>query len=340
MSRPTQKDVARLAGVSRATVSYVINKRSGGKVQITEETRHRVLEAIDELGYRPNVAARSLRTQQTQLLAVMVSDLTNAFYPLLIRGAQAVAHEHDYQILVYDCNDNPTHEHTFIDRMLRWRVDGIIMVPFHLEVEDVARLTQAGIHVVTVTGKGSHVGGDDNVQPEEGKAILELMRYLASRGHRRIAHLAGRQDTPPGRIRLQGYRKALAKIGIPYDESLVCFGDFHCEGIEELIHSLFPSTKHKEHPTAIFAANDIMAVEAIRALTRHGWRVPQDVAVCGFDNIPEAEMIAPTLTTIDQFPQAMGQRAAELLMDRLHSSEPIEAREVTTPCRLVIRESA
>jgi LacI family transcriptional regulator len=132
----------------------------------------------------------------------------------------------------------------------------------------------------------------------------------------------------------------LAQAGIPYDETLVRFGEFHREGVKELILSLFPSREDSNRPTALFAANDIMAIEAIRVLIRQGWRVPEDVAVCGFDNIPEAGMVMSALTTIDQFPQTLGQRAAELLMERLGNSEPIVAREVTTPCRLVIRESA
>lgn len=340
MSRPTQVDVARLAGVSRTTVSYVINNRSGGKVQITDETRQRVLAAIEQLEYQPDVAARSLRTQQTQLLAVMVTDLTNPFYPLLIRGAQMVVEKFDYQILVYDCHDRAEREQAFVETMLRWRVDGVIMVPFHLKAEDVAPLTRLDLNVVTVIGAGSPLVGVDNVQPAESAAILEMMQYLVHKGHWRIAHLAGCADTPPGQLRLQGYREALLQLGLPYDETLVRCGDFHREGVEALVLSLFPSPRQKDHPTALFAANDVMALEAIRVLTRQGWRVPEDVAVCGFDNIPEAELATPMLTTIDQFPQTMGQRAAELLLERLSSKEQMEARNVTTPCRLVIRESA
>lgn len=340
--RPTQEDVARLAGVSRATVSYVINKRTGGNVRISEETRRRVLEAVEELGYQLNVTARSLRTQRTQLMAVMVPDLTNPFYPLLIRGAQAIAEEQDYDILVYDCDDRPAREQAFVDAMLRRWVDGVILIAFHLKAEDVARLTQAGIQVVQVISAGESVGlaGVDVVVPEERGAIFELVRYLTSSGHRRIAHLAGRQDTPPGKVRLQGYREALAEIGIAYDESLVRYGTFRREGIEDLILSLFPQPKREGHPTALFAANDVMAIEAIRVLTRRGWRVPEDVAVCGFDNIPEAEVVVPSLTTVDQDPQFMGRRAAELLLERLDSQEPVKTRDVATPCRLVIRRSA
>jgi len=340
--RPTQKDVGRLAGVSRATVSYVINNRAGGTVRISETTRRRVWDAVEELGYQPNVTARSLRTRRTQLMAVMVPDLTNPFYPLLIRGAQMIAHEQDYQILVYDCDDRSECELAFVDAMLRRWVDGVILIAFHLKADDIARLTKDGIQVVQVISAGESAGlsGVDVVVPEERMAIFELVRYLTNSGHRRIAHLAGRQDTPPGRVRLQGYREALAEFGVPYDESLVRHGTFRSEGVEDLVLSLFPHPKREDHPTALFAANDVMAIEAIRVLGRHGWQVPEEVAVCGFDNIPEAEVVVPSLTTVDQDPQFMGREAAELLLERLDSQEPVQTRNVATPCRLVIRRSA
>ncbi len=337
--RPTQDDVARQAGVSRAVVSYVINGRTGGNVRISEETRGRVLAAVQELGYQPNVAARSLRTHRTQLLAVMVPDLTNPFYPLLIRGAQAVAEPHDYHILVYDTNDTPAREHAFVDAMLRRYVDGAILVAFHLETEDVERLLGSGIRLVEIGGR-PRPAGVDIVAVRERHAVRELMRYLISRGHQRIAHLAGPPDTPPGRVRLEGYREALAEAGLPYDESIVRYGSFRREGVADLVSSLFPRPGRNGHPTALFAANDLMAIQAIHTLTRLGWDVPGDVAVCGFDNLPEAEVVVPSLTTIDQEAQLTGQRAVELLLERLRSEGPVEGRKESIPYRLVIRDSA
>jgi DNA-binding LacI/PurR family transcriptional regulator len=339
MRTPTQQDVARRAGVSRATVSYIINNRTDGNVRISEETRQRVLQAVKELGYQPNVTARSLRTRRTQLLAIMVPDLTNPFYPQLIRGAQASAEQQDYQILVYDSNDSPARERAFVEAVLRRRVDGVILVAFHLEAHDVAQLTRAGIQVVAIGGR-LRTAGVDVVATRERLAVHEVIRHLVSRGHRRIAHLAGPPNTPPGQVRLQGYREGLAEAGIPYDESLVRYGTFQRTGVAELVISLFPSREAEGRPTALFAANDVMAIEAILTLTRRGWRIPEDVAVCGFDNIPEAELITPSLTTVGQDAQALGQRAAELLLERLGSTEQIEVRHVSVPYRLVIRESA
>jgi DNA-binding LacI/PurR family transcriptional regulator len=166
------------------------------------------------------------------------------------------------------------------------------------------------------------------------------MQHLIGRGHRSIAHLAGPPDTPPGRVRLEAYRQALAEAGLAHDESLVRYGTFDREHVAELVGSLFPTSSRGQHPTALFAANDVMAIEAIRTLTRFGWRVPADVAVCGFDNIPEAEVVMPPLTTVDQDAEAIGRRAAELLLERLTADAPLPPREVSIACRLVLRESA
>ena len=336
--RPTQSDVARLAGVSVATVSYVVNQRRGGKVQVSDETRERVLRAVEELCYQPNAAARTLRTRRTQLLAVMVPDITNPFYPQLIRGAQAAAEGRGYDILVYDTGYRAAREHAFVAAMLRRGADGVILVPFRLQAPDVARLTQAGIEAVTVCSEGGDYGVD-KVVPAERPAVHDVLCYLVSRGHRRIAHLSGSQDTPPGHLRLRGYREGLAAAGIPYDPSLVQCYSWSRSSVAEGIRALYGGTDGNE-PTAVFAANDLMAIDAIRALTTLGRRVPEDVAVCGFDGIPEAEAIVPTLTTVDQGAEAIGRRAAELLLERLDTQEPIPPREASIPCRMVLRESA
>jgi LacI family transcriptional regulator len=339
MRRPTQEDVAKLAGVSRATVSYIINNRTGGNIQITEETRNLVLDAIKTLDYQPNVQARSLKTQKTNLIAVMVSDLTNPYYPFLLRGAQEVIHEGGYQTIVFDCNNLADNEFTFVKMMLQWRVDGVIMVPFHLRESDIGELSQANIRVVTIHGEIGKAVGNDNIQPEEKKAIFELISHLKNKGHQRIAHLAGSQNTPPGRIRYRAYREALEKLGLPYDDSLVYYGTFRRREVKALIEENFLSGHNNDIPTALFAANDIMAIEAIRTLKSRGLRIPDDVAVCGFDNIPEGSIIEPSLTTIDQFPQVLGRQAAELLINRLDTDQNREPQIIKSECQLVLRES-
>jgi LacI family transcriptional regulator len=336
--RSTLKDVAQLAQVSTTTVSYVINDQRGGNIRISDETRARVMASVKKLGYQPNVSARTLRTQRTQLLAVMVPDLTNPFYPQLLRGMNKIAEQEDYQILIYDCEDRESRERAFIHNMLRRQVDGVALVPFHLEEADVTPLIEAGVGVVML-GERLHIPSADHVAPEEATAVKEAIRHLVGKGHTRIAHIAGPQDTPPGRIRLNAYRQALAEAALPCDESLIKYGTFQRAGTAELVESLFAGQSDLTKPTAIFAANDVVAIETMRTLIMMGLRVPEDVAVCGFDNIPEAEVVMPSLTTIDQNPQALGQNLAQLLLSRLNSAQKQQSRHISVPCKLVIRES-
>ena len=346
MRRVTQSDVARHAGVSRFTVSCVINNRMGGNVRISPETRQRVLDAIDHLGYKPNIVARSLRTSKTKLLAVLVPDIANPFYPLFIRGVEKVVSSQGYDILILDANEMPEREHFLIDKALQRLVDGLIMIPFYLAPGDLEPLSEADTPIVMVHGEEQakefcHLPNIIQIVPDERQGVLDLMDHLISRGHRRIAHLAGPQNTPPGRIRCKYYRQALETHGIPYDDSLVTFGTFKSENTSQQVTALFARSAGSEQPTALFAANDLMAVEAIQTLKRMGKHIPQDVAVVGFDNIPEANIVVPGLTTVDNDPMEIGLRAGHRLLAQLEEPASAEtSRCESTPCKLVLRESA
>lgn len=340
VKRPTQKDVAQKAGVSRATVSLIINDQAGGNVRISEETRLRVMAAIDELGYRPNQVARSLRNQRTNLCALLIPDITNPYYPLLIRGAQAVADQHNIQLLIYDSDDSAERERTFVDTMLRRRVDGVILVSFHLYAEDVRKLIEDGIEVVslgdTLLSEGLRIS---STTQDYESAIQSLIDHLIEKGHRRIAHIAGPLETPPGLQRLTGYRRALENAGLPYNPDLVKIGQFRPEGVDALVKSLLCEKPESERPTAIFAANDVMAIEAIQVIQSLGLRVPQDVAVCGFDDIPQSAWILPKLTTISQNPYEQGQQVAELLLSRLKENSDTKIKHIRLPYTVVLRDS-
>lgn len=340
MKRPTQLDVAKKAGVSRATVSLVINDQVNGNVRISEETRQRVQTAVAELGYKPNSIAQSLRTQRTNLIALLVPDITNPYYPLLIRGAQAVAEQQDYQLLIYDSDDTANREHTFVDTILRRRVDGVILNSFHLTPTDISRIIDAGTEVVVVGDILPTSGLEiSNTSQDHLSAIKALITHLVQKGHRRIAHIAGPQNTPPGLQRLADYRQALDEAGLAYDPTLVRIGTFREEGVAALVKSLIVNVPEEAKPTAIFAANDVMAIEAIHTLSALGIQVPDKVAVCGFDDIPQAAWITPSLSTIGQNPHEKGKQAANLLLERLLSKEENQIKHVNVPYRLVIRDS-
>ncbi|HEX2980118.1 MAG TPA: LacI family DNA-binding transcriptional regulator [Anaerolineaceae bacterium] len=336
--RVTQSDVARAAGVSRFTVSCVINNLTGGNVRISEETRQRVLQAIQELGYRQNMLARSLRTNRTQIMAIMVQDLTNPFYPRFIKGAQAVAQEYHYQIFIFDANESAESEAGFLDSLLQGWVDGAILFNFRSKGEDILPLVEAGLRIVTI-GARLDIPGISTVISSESQSVTQIMQHLLGQGHKRIAHLAGLQDSPPGIARLANYRKCLEKAGLPYDERLVRYGNFTADGVEGLIQSLFAAPP-AERPTALFAANDRMAIESMKCLQNMGLRVPEDVAVIGFDNIPAAAVVTPSLTTIDQKAFEWGRKAAETLLQGLASADEPADAIIRIPSELVLRRSA
>lgn len=336
--RSTIRDVARLAGVSSATVSYVLNEQTAGKISISEETRQRVYAAIKELNYTPNIAARTLNTKQTKLLAVMIPDITDIFYTLVFRGAQSVCEMNGYDLMAYDCGHRGLREHKFIDTILRRRVDGAIMLTEHTTQEDMRRMLDFNIQVVVV-GHSPQMPEIDMVGLDEIDGMKQVVDHLVDRGHQRIAYLSGPMDLLSGRTRLRGYREALESHGIVFDESLVRYGSFMREGVSELVESLFDRQSTSRNPTALFCGNDNMAIEAVHNLIRMGFRVPEDVAVAGFDNIPEGSFMIPSLTTIDHFPQKMGGIAAEFLLERLNSKETPACRYNILKGQLVVRES-
>jgi LacI family transcriptional regulator len=335
--RVTQADVARKAGVSRYTVSCVINNRSGGNVRISDKTRQHVLAVVEELGYQPNVMARGLRTNRTMQIAIMVPDLANPFYPLFVRSAQRILEESGYQILISDTHNSPERERKFLTSMLQGFVDGVISFSFYADRKYLQSLRDSGVIVEELTSSGS-LHGEPRIATGVSLAIKEMLNFLIVKGHRRIAHLAGSLRTAPGRYRFHCYRETLEEAGIKFDESLVGYGAFRRREVPELMASLFKDIDAPDRPTALFAANDVMAIEALHWLIQGGWRVPEDVAVCGFDNIPATNVVTPSLTTIDQNPRELGHRTALAIINQIDGQEN-EDNLLSVPCKLVLRDS-
>ncbi len=336
--RPTQKDVATHAGVSTATVSQVINHRSGGNVRISDETRQRVWGVVEALGYLPNVNARSLRTQKTSTIASIIPDITNPFYPTFQRGIQSVTRRHGYDLLTYDTDGSRVNEQRSLRLLEQGRVDGAIVVLFHLNHEDLRPVLESDVPIVALVA-GAQEAQDlpiDTIYIDNTKAAKTAISYLIDGGHTRIGMIAGIEETPPRRNRIRGYQQALAEHHLPLDELLIQGGDFTEEGgyqgMQELL-ALFP------RPTAVFAANDLMAIGALIAIREAGLIVPNDMAVVGFDDIPAASWVSPALTTISHAQQRLGERAAEMLFERLEDDSLERGRSVEMPFELIIRDS-
>ncbi len=336
--RPTQVDVARQAGVSQAMVSYVLNDNSN--IVIPDVTRRRVLAAIEDLGYIPNRAARSLRTQRTNMIACVVPDIANPFHTSFARGLRAVAEEHQHDVVLYYTDRQATKEYKFLDLLLEGLADGVIMTPLHLDAADLVPILERGIPVVVqgASDVPTDIGGIplDSVHVDDVAAAHTAVSFLLDGGHHRVGMLTGEQDTAPQRLREQGYEQALRDHGITFDPELVVSGDFREEGGYRGTQTLLGVSPA---PTAIFAASDMMAVGAILAIRDAGLSVPDDVAIVGFDDIPLARLINPPLTTIAQSEDAIGRRAAEMLFERL-ADRDLPGRREQMPFELIIRRSA
>lgn len=330
-TRPTQKDVAKAAGVSQATVSLVL---SGGAPSIPPETWARITKAAKDLGYRPNRFAQALKTSRSMTVACIVPDITNPFYPSLIRGIQSVTDGLSYDVISVNTDGSPERERHFLDWARQGRVDGVIGVFFTIRAYDFIPLIEAGVPVVRIESS-SKTGGEiavDDIFVDSRAAARTVTEYLIAQGHRRIAMIAGRGG--PQAVRIEGYRAALAVAGC--DEHVVIDDEFSEIGGTRAAEAILAS---EFNPTAIFAANDLMAIGVMQALRERGIDIPRDIAVVGFDDISAAKLVTPPLTTVAQFQWQMGERAAEMLMARLQGARTGPGTAVEMPFTLIQRGS-
>lgn len=333
--RVTQADVAQAAGVSQAMVSYVLNASTN--VTVPEETRQRILNAMVTLGYVPNRAARSLRTSKTFTIGCVIPDIANPFYPGFVRGIQDVVDDSGYDLVMYNTDGLAQQEEKAIRSLRQGRVDGVIGVFFHTTARHLAVLLEQQIAVVRLEAVAKRTGELplDNIYVDNVAASQHAVTYLIERGYQRIAMLTN--EPGPGQPRVIGYRAALAEHGRTMPEANVQIGAFTVEGGAASMQRLLDLTPR---PDAVFAANDLMAIGAMMACKSRNLRVPQDVAVMGFDDIPTDQIVSPALTTVSQFQNRLGLRAAELLFERLDGRAPPGGRNVEMPFAIVVRESA
>ncbi|HEU0163661.1 MAG TPA: LacI family DNA-binding transcriptional regulator, partial [Thermomicrobiales bacterium] len=288
--RPTQLDVARAAGVSQAVVSYVLNDNQ--TISIAPETRQRVLDAIATLGYIPNTAARSLRSRTTHTIAAIIPDITNPYYPEFVRGIQDVATAQGYDVLSFNTDGEYEMERQSLDVVRRGRADGVILTAFHLTMDELRPLLEEGTPIALLSDLMDEYLDQpiplDALAAGGDFAAESLVTYLIERGHTRIGMIAGIESTPPRETRVLGYRHALANHGLTADEIMIRGGDFTEAGGYESMSELLSMSPR---PTAVFAANDLMAMGALLACREAGVRVPEDVALAGFDDIPAAKLV-------------------------------------------------
>ena len=336
MNRPTQVDVAKLAGVSRATVSYVLNGQTEGRVPISEETRQRVLEAIEELGYQPDARAQALRSGNTNTIALIIPDLRNPHFCELATGIEEGARAAGYHLLLSSTTLNDEYAVEIFKDLSRRRFDGLILASsFILESEEaqatLEQVRQRGLPIVEL----SENYDVDSVGVDYREATREVMSYLFSLGHRRIGLIYGVGGHELAEDRRGPYQASLEAAGVSMDESLI----MECgPTIEDGYQAAKKLLELPSRPSALIAINDLLSMGAMRAAADAGYRVPGDLSLVGYDDIPMANYLVPRLTTVTKDAHASGKQAFEVLMRRMQNPD-LPRQKIHTSARLVIRES-
>jgi LacI family transcriptional regulator len=327
-ARPTIYDVARLAGVSTATVSRALN----GTGQIASATRVAIDAAVEQLGYRPNTIARSLVTKSTQTIALLLPDITNPFYAALVAGIQEQALEAGHTMLLCTTDGDPEREEQYLDLLRGKQVDGALVDGLVLPPDRIARFVQDGFPIVCLD-RDVDSTSVPLVQVDNRLGARLATEHLVSLGHLRIAHVAGPPELRISEERVEGYRAALRDAGLDPDPALVAAGGFTEEGGYRAIEAL-----SGRGFSAIFAANDLSALGVISALAAEGRRVPDDVSVVGFDDLRLAAFTTPPLTTIHQPAAEIAKRAMQLLLDLTRGKKVTRQLHLLEPT-LVVRGS-
>jgi len=329
----TMIDVARMAGVSTATVSHVINNSR----YVSKETGQRVLAAIAALNYRGNGLARMLRSNQTRSIGLLISDIANPFFPDVVRGVEDVASAHGYSVILCNTDENADKERHYLDVLLDKRVDGFVVTPSGGNQEYFGELITSGIPISFVDRwlPGIEV---DTAMVDNVEAAHQAVTHLIGHGHRRLAVMVASLQSSAIMERVEGYRRALDDAGIPAQSEYVAESRSNIEAARTRATALLAQDPR---PTAIFGTNNLVTVGCMHALVGQGLRCPEDIAVVGFDDFAWAGAFHPALTTVAQPAYALGQRATELLMQRLtHTHDAaIPVRKETLRATLMIRES-
>src|SRR5882672_1121385 len=328
----TVRAVAKLAGVSPMTVSRVVN----GSTQVKEETRGRVQRAIDELDYVPNRLARGLTSSKSGTIGLIVPDVVNPFFTMVLRGAEAAARRAGYRLLVCDSENDSRREREYIEDLVSYRVDGPLVAPASERSKaGLLPLLRRGFPFVLIDRSIIDLKCD-SVQSDNVAGARRLTEHLIRIGHRRIAHLVGSDDNSTSRERLQGYREALEAASIKYSDELLFHTSVDRIGGYRAVQAMLAI---KLLPTAIFAVNNMTAVGAMQALREKGLAVPGDIGLVCFDDVEHLAVLSPFLTVMDQPAETFGILASQLLVERIDGKGGATERHIVLQSELIVRES-
>ena len=327
---PKLEDIANRTGFSIATISRVL---SNTQYPVKAAVREQILEAAREMGYKPNISARSLRTDRTNTIGILVDDLMSPFTPPVVRGIQDYLKAHDFMNLIVNSDWDPQQEQAAVENLVSRPVDGIIFVEYsHLTSnEALTRVNKPGVFVHRLFGTKIQ----NSVVPDDHYGEELAVRHLLLLGHRSIAYINGPESWHNSRERLSGYRDVLAEAGISINPDWIKPGDWEVEGGYRAAQSLL---QVKERPTAIFAANDSMALGAVYAIQDAGLSVPRDMAIVGYDNRDFARIVRPRITTVVMPVYEMGRIAAEMLLNQIAEGRR-DDDEIKVKGELIIRDT-
>jgi LacI family transcriptional regulator len=332
-ARATIRDVARVASVSRQTVSRVIN----GENHISPETRERVLLAVQELGFVPSQIARSLVTRRTHLVGLLMGDVGNPYFADIARGAESALAPAGWSLVLANTEYNQEKELTILNHLVQKSVDGFVMCDTNTPVEELAEMAQrVDIPMVLLNRTSSGIAAPNLgvVRTDRSRAAVEAVSRLVEMGHRRIGLMISGRATLPPRSRLEGYMDALARSAIPFDESLVVREMLNMDGGRLAGLQLLSL---EEPPSAVLCQGDLMAFGLMRACAERGVKIPGDLSVIGWDDLPFDSVVAPPLSSIHVPRFDLGLHAGEMLL-KMINHEPTEM-DVELPSPLILRES-
>lgn len=327
----TMRDIALSANVSIGTVSHVVNASAG----VRPELVRRVKKAMQDLGYQPSQLARSLRRNQTDMLGMIVPDITNPFFPVVVRGVEDAAYREGYRLVLCNADNDPAKEEAYLSDLLSYRMAGLIVIPsVDSRIVSIVDENRCGNRVVCVDRAPVDWAGDSvTVNNEEG--AYQVVRYVIGMGHRCIGTITGPLHVSNAIERLAGYRRALSEAGLELSPEYVQEGRFERQSGYQKTQTLL---RLLPRPTAIFASNDLIALGILGALSDAGLSCPDDVSVVGFDDLEVSSFTNPPLTTVTQPAYQLGASAVTVLLNRMNGSAA-DRQQIRLQAKLRVRDS-
>lgn len=326
------KAVAEHSKVSIATVSRVINNDP----KVSKDTVRKVQASITALEYKPNRVAQRLRSSngKTKLLGLIIPDIQNPFFVDVVRGVEDYAYQHNFAVMIGNFGQDEKKEKLYLDIFQSENIDGLIVAPIHGKDKGIENLVKKNIPVVCID-RGLTEIDVDVVKVDNENGAFNAIEHLLSNGHRRIAFISGNFAIPTYIERLSGYKKALSKYGIPYDESLVFARNSDYKSGFEIANKIL---ELEERPTAIFSGNNLLTLGALEAIHAQNIRIPEEISIIGFDDMPWSISLNPPLTAVRQPGFDMGRKAAEMLYERMLNPEK-KKENVILKTELMLRKS-